>query len=455
MTRPLSSALILLAAALTGATLVGCESDGLCDAADLTDALAAAHVGDTVTVGECEVRGSFTVPAGVTLTGAGSTSRLVASGGPAVLLTPGREASTLSHLAIRSAEASGVFADGRGAVAIRNVRIDASKGVALRRESLGAATVADVTLVGPVTREVAASLSPMPDSADIATHGLVVIDSTFVALERVNVSGFARFGALSMNSTVTWEGGGASDTLGVGFMAQGGSATVRDAQFCRVYAGLRPYPAYGVVLTGSASGTTERVTLCDNEGYGLLQNGGIGAHTDLVGTANREPAVWVQASSDFALSGAGTVLSDNALAGLVVVDSTNVRISDAEIDGSSLATRIVDGGSVRVGDGVHLVVEDAAAVTLTNLTLSNNTRAGLLLDFLTGTPDGMDLRSVTVDGTGDALGAIAQDGGGLLPSGAWDRNITRGGATVANDAALVGRLSVVGIVGPMFLPVAL
>jgi hypothetical protein len=447
MTRLLSSALLLLAG-----TLVGC-SDGICDAAELTDALAAAGLNDTVTVGSCEVRGSFTVPSAVTLAGTDSESRLVASGGPAVILAGGREAATLRDLSISSAEPSGVLADGVGGVAIRNVRIDASKGVALRLESVGLATLSDVTLTGPVTSAVAASLTPTPDSAVIATHGLVIVDSSAVTLERVNISGFARFGALALNSTVTWTGGGASDTLGVGFMAEGGSATVRDAQFCRVFAGLRPYPAYGLVFTGSASSTTERVTLCENEGYGMLQNGGLAVHTDLVGAANREPAVWVQQSSDFSLSGTGTLLSDNALAGIVVVDSTNVRISDAEIDASSLATRIVAvGGSVRVGDGVHLVVGNAGDVSLTNVTLLNNARAGLLLDFAAGTPDAMNLASVTVDGTGDALGAIAQSGTDLMPSGTWDRNITRRGATVVNDSALAGRLDVVGIVGPMFLP---
>lgn len=460
MTRSLSSALFLLSGALAGALLVGCGDDvgpagGLCDAAELSDALVAAAPGATVTVGACEVRGSFTVPAGVTLIGASAASHIVALGGPALILTPGSAAPTVSNLHISSSESTGLLAVGPGAVIVSSVRIDASTGVALRLESLTAATLSDLTLTGPVTSEVAASLPSMPDATLTATHGLVILDSAAVSLERVNIRGFARFGALAIGSTLSWVGGGASDTLGVGFMAEGGAVTLRDTEFCRVFSGLRPYPAYGLVFTGGASSTTDGVILCDNEGYGMLQNGGIATHVDLVGTSNREPAVWVQQSTDFALSGAGTMLADNALAGIVVVDSTNVRVSDAQISASSLATRIVDvGGSVRVGDGLHLVVDDPAAVRLTNVTLLNNARAGLLLDFVSGSPAAMDLSSVTVDGTGDALGAIAQDAAGLIPSGSWDTNITRRGATVANDAALAARLDVVGIVGPMFLPPA-
>ena len=451
----LSSALLLLAVSLSGALTVGCGGDGICDAGELSDALGAASLNDTVTIGECELRGSFTVPAGVTLAGAGTSSRLVASGGPAVILTGGREGAVLRDVAISSAESTAVFAEGGGAVAIYRVRVDASKGIAIRLESVAAASLTDVTLTGPVTAEIAATLPPTPDAAVTATHGLVLVDDAFVVLERVTISGFARFGALAIDSTVTWTGGGASDTLGVGFMAEGGSATLRDTTFCRVFSGLRPTPAYGLVFTAGASADTQGVTLCENEGYGMLQNGGRAAHVDLVGSANREPAVWVQQSDDFALSGAGSMLDDNALAGIVVVQSTNVSIADAQISGSSLATRIPDvGGVVQVGDGVHLVVDDPAAVTLTNVMLLNNVRAGLLLDFRTGTPDAMDLSSVTVEGTGTALGAIAQDGAGLIPSGTWDRNITRSGATIANDAAFAGRLGVVGAVGPMFLPPA-
>lgn len=453
MKRSPSSAPFLLTVALMASSLAACGT-GICDATELSEALAAARPNETVTVGSCDVRGSFTVPSAVTLAGEGPESHLIASGGPALILNGSREGMTVSGLSISSAEASGVLVNG-GPATIRNVRIDASKGVALRIESATYVTLSDVTLTGPVTSEVAASLPPMPDSAVIATHGLVVRESSAVTFERVHISGFARFGALALNSTLTWTGGGASDTLGVGFMAEGGAATLRDTEFCRVFAGLRPYPAYGLVFTGDASSTTERVTLCDNEGYGMLQDGGIASHVDLVGTANREPAVWVQASSDFALSGTGSILADNALAGIVVVDSTNVRISDAQINASSLATRVVDvGGSVRVGDGVHLVVQDASAVRLTNVTLTDNARAGLLVDFLTGNLAAMDLASVTVDGTGTALGAIAQDGSGVLPSGVWDSGITRRGATLANDAALSARLDVVGIVGPMFVPPA-
>ena len=445
--------LATLGLAFSCAALAGCGETGLCNSAELTAALAAAGPGDVISVGSCEVRGSFTVPAGVTLTGEGPTSRLIAEGGPAVRAIPGVQQTTITQLTISSAQATGLLAVGVGGLRVSNVQIDASTGSALRVESLTSATISDVTLTGPVTAELAATLPPTADPALTATHGLVIVASADVNLERVRVSGFARFGVLALQSTVRWVGGGASDTLAVGLMADGGAITLENVEFCRVFSGVRLFPAYGLVFTGGASSTTNGVTLCDNEGYGMLQNGGIASHIDLVGMNNREPAVWIQESDSFALSGTGSMLANNALAGIVVVNSTNVNVADAQISGSTLATRIVGaGGSIRVGDGLHLVVEDPTSVTLTNVTLTDNTRAGLLLDFLVGTPDAMDLSSVTVEGTGTAFGAIAQDAAGIVALGTWDRNIIRRGATIANDASIASRLDVVGAVVPMFLP---
>ncbi|MBW2463664.1 MAG: hypothetical protein JRH11_18580, partial [Deltaproteobacteria bacterium] len=54
--------------------------------------------------------------------------------------------------------------------------------------------------------------------------------------------------------------------------------------------------------------------------------------------------------------------------------------------------------------------------------------------------------------TGDQLGAIAQGPDGLIDTGAWDTTVTRLGSTAINDEAIADKLSVLGIVGPMFLP---
>jgi hypothetical protein len=79
----------------------------------------------------------------------------------------------------------------------------------------------------------------------------------------------------------------------------------------------------------------------------------------------------------------------------------------------------------------------------------NNARVGVLLDLDGGMFDGIDIRSVDVDGTGGQLGAIAQNG--VIPPG-WDDNVMRSPVIDANDSGFSGTLATVGIVGPSDMP---
>ncbi len=59
------------------------------------------------------------------------------------------------------------------------------------------------------------------------------------------------------------------------------------------------------------------------------------------------------------------------------------------------------------------------------------------------------LSAITVDASGTALGAVAQNGSVL--SG-WDAEIVRLGAAAANDALFTGSLDIAGAVGPPCFP---
>ena len=61
-------------------------SSGLCSATELERALAAAHDGDSVSVGACEIAGAFVVPNGVTLHGSGAATvlRSIEGGAPVI-----------------------------------------------------------------------------------------------------------------------------------------------------------------------------------------------------------------------------------------------------------------------------------------------------------------------------------------------------------------------------------
>jgi len=86
---------------------------------------------------------------------------------------------------------------------------------------------------------------------------------------------------------------------------------------------------------------------------------------------------------------------------------------------------------------------------VSDLVLSANERVGLLLELGGGSTSSVSVAGVSVDGTGSAFGAVAQNG--TLEAG-WDSGVTRAGDTALNDAAFAGALDVAGAVGPPCLP---
>jgi hypothetical protein len=142
------------------------------------------------------------------------------------------------------------------------------------------------------------------------------------------------------------------------------------------------------------------------------------------------------------------MIRDNALAGVVALESNGIHLSSVDIEDTRHRTRIISTTPVDVGDGVQLL-GSTTDITLESLGLTNNERVGVLLDLDGGVFDGIDVRSVDVDGTGEQLGAIAQ--GGVVPPG-WDANVTRSAIVEMNDSAFSGTLETVGIVGPSDLP---
>lgn len=417
--------------------------------ADLPGALAAASAGETVNLGACTVTGDIVVPEGVVVAGVGERTVLAGS----VTLDGG---AGLRALSVEATGPVGVAINGNGDPAtLTEVRVTSATGVAIRADSRGAA-LTDVTLRGPVTPDNAPSVAPMPSAEDTATHGLLLTNAGTVeapvTIRGLVISGFARFGALFIDSHVVWEGGSSAENLGVGLMAEGGSVDISAVALDDNLQGIQPFPAFGAVFTAGCDVQTVDLAIGGNEGYGALHDDATVSHENLVAADNADAALWAQATRDFALTGASTALTGNRLAGLVLVDTSTAMVRDASIDMSRNATRIEgETGSIEVGDGVHAVVPSVSGLVFEGVTLTGNERAGMLLDIGDDDPTGA-VMDVTVDGSGASLGVIAQGPGGLVELGGWDSDVTRLGATAANDAALEAALDVVGIVAPMFLP---
>jgi hypothetical protein len=408
------------------AALAACD-DGLCEGETLRARLGRASEGETLQLGECAVEGPLSIPAGVTLRGAGPGRTVVVGSGEESAIVLGSGA-TLSGLTVR-----------------------VERGRALEARAARALTIQDVALEGPVRAEDAAELPALPSAGETATHGLLLVDAE-AELERVTVRGFARFGALLVQSQVRWTSGDADRNRAVGVMVAGGSLVLEEVRVCGTLAGVGVVPTYAAVIRDGARLESRELEVCDSAGYGVLHDDAIAAHVDFVGHGNTLAALWAQRSPSFTLAGAGTLLEDNGLGGLLAIDVAELEVFDATIRTTRSLRRIEGAGSVTVGDGVHLDLATASGLRVEGLRLEDNGRAGLLAQIADGVlPSGV-IGSVHVTSSGEAFGVVAQSESTLIASGPRDAAVERHGAAAANDESLANRLDVVSAVAPMFFP---
>lgn len=440
-------------AGLLASTVAGC-AETECDASSLRAELEAARAGDVVEVGACTVDGSFAVPAGVTLRGAGAgRSTLRGAGGVVVELgAAGDVAARLEDLTVVSEGCAGVVVRGDGEAALSRVSVEATRGLGIGAEGLAGLSLSDVQVTGPLAGGAVPSVVPLPPydcaSADPATHGLVVVDVGTATLRDVDSEGFAAFGALFVRSEVDWIGGQVSEHLGTGLEVYGGSARLEALTLCRARQGMAPIESFNGFFGGDAEISTSGLLVCEGEAFGLMQDGGRATHVGLVARDNGFAAVWAQNASVLSVTGAGTELLRNGFAGIAALDVGEVSVADATVGGTELRT-VTSGmaGSVQAGDGVHLVRSPMVAAR--DLQLLDNQRVGLLLDLGGEASVGLSVTGVLAEGTGEQLGAVAQNG--TVPDG-WDEGVTRRGAPEVNDPAFSGRLPIGEAVGPSCLP---
>jgi len=434
--------LILSGVLVAASAVAGCTDDTpLCTADGLRDALAAATSGETIHVGACSITGSFVVPEGVSLSGAGrgSTEIVAMDDEPAIRLLPGESATRVEDLDVTSGERVAVLAMGSGRAALARVGVTATRGIAFGAESLSELTMEEVELSGPVTSATATSVSPDATYEDTAIIGAIVTAVDSATLTDVTASGFASYGFVSVATNFTWSGGGAPRNLGTGLLVHGGSADLRGLSLGENLAGLMPLPVAGVFASGATVETSD-LQVDASEGLGLLHDNVTVHHTDLIASDNADVALWVQRCPSFELSGSLSELVGNRFSAIALFDTVETVISGARIDETAEGVKI-DGelGTITVGDGVQAVTPGSTLV-LRDLELSGNQRVGVLVD-LTESEATLALEDVVVDGTGDSLGVVAQ---GRTAVDGWDDGVTRSGATEENDQAITEPLPTIG-----------
>ena len=315
-----------------------------------------------------------------------------------------------------------------------------------------ALSMVDVDVGGPIAPGVSPAAVPLPpygcDTADPATHGVVLVRIGSATLERVTVRGFAAFGVLAVESSTAWTGGASADHIGVGVEIYGGTATLTDVELTGARQDVAPTESFGGLFAGGAEVTTTRVRVSGGEVFGLFHDDADATHVDLVAEDNGFAGVWAQDATALRLSGTGTSIRDNGFAGVAAFRVGTVAIADATIGGTveGLATTGPT-GAVRAADGLHLV--DSPTATLDRVVLLDNDRIGLLADLGGASTAGFAVRDVRVRGTGGRLGAVAQNG--TIDPG-WDAAVVREGDTAINDAMVTAALPIAGAIGPLCLP---
>ena len=410
----------------------GTGGAGICAADTLRLELARARPGDVVRVGRCRVSASLRVPAGVTLTGVDPEASIVAAprGRPAVVLAAEAAPSVARCLTVEANAEFGVQAEGSGEARVEHVTIRAATGGGISADGVGRLSLHGLDLIGPVTPENADMLPLDPTPADVGTHGLALTEVGEVTIYGTTITGFALFGMLAVDSSVTLRGAELRDNLGTGVMFLGAPVCARSLTSQGTLQGSRLVPAYGVVLADGAELHAVDLHILEGQGIGLLQSGSSLDVEDLVVEQNDGGGVWVQESGQTLIHGAGTRIVDNTFVGLFVCQSSGLSISDAEISRTRKAVRLSgEVGTIEVGAG--LTAGATTGIRLTDLHVCDNETVGIVLDL--ATEPAPEIEGVVVCGTGMAFGAVAFDDFGWLGTGGWDEGVSREGAVRIND----------------------
>ncbi|MCZ7681301.1 MAG: hypothetical protein M5U28_21940 [Sandaracinaceae bacterium] len=412
----------------------GCGGGSICSGAELEAALEGAVPGSTVTVGDCRVEGAFTLAGGVTLRGQGPQSVLAGSG---TVLSIEGEGGTVESLRIESEARQGIVAVDAASVTIRDVEVSARLGYnAVGLARVAVARLERVTLTGPVTPDAAASVPTDPGPTDTAMYGIALLEVDDAVLTDVSARGFGRAGALIGGGNVSWSGGSLEDNLRYGAWISGGSTRLEGVAVRRTLRGLQLYPTIGVMALDAALTSTDLTVEESAGGFGMLHYGGRGVHE---GLALRGHAAGGLLAQDLdALEVRDADVSGNEFAGVIAVRVDSFVLEGSVVEATELAVQSYRLGSVRVGDGVHLVAP-AGDVTVRATAFDANGRAGVLADLGGGDTASFTLEDVTVNAPADAYGFVVQNG---ATTSGWDGDVSRTGAAATADAGFGGGLDV-------------
>ena len=393
------------------------------------------------------VHGPQRVPAGSTLEAEHEGEAIVESdetGAAVIVETEPGKTTTVRGVRIISHGTVGMLVVGGGAFVGEDLSIECDRGVGLVAEGPSDFHLSDTVLQGDITEARVPTLAFPLDGSEAAILGMALSRVASADLGNVDVRGFGGFGAVVVQSDVTWNRGNVAGNVGVGVIIENGHGSLSDVAIRDTWAGQvgLAIPAYGAVVSKGGLFETANVKIVDNDGIGVLQDNARAIHRDLIVTGNLDVGLWTQhamgtlAEPALVVEGSATSLSGNRGGGLFVIESGGIDIRDAGASGA-LERNVVSTESVlaTMADGVQITTL-MGDLSLRNLRLDDNARVGLLLNGPRPASASVTMEGIQIGGLG-AYGMIIQDTFGAPPDGA----VTRTPALVSADEGFSGTLA--------------
>jgi hypothetical protein len=383
-------ALQCLTVAMSASVLLACGdgdavgSTTVTSAEQLAVALRNSRPGDNIELGTGTFTGSFSVPAGVTLDGAGAT--IFGDTELALELEGGGEVATRLKNINVTGEGSGVVAR-EGVVVLEDVTINVDRGKALLVSNAAHAELTRVAVTGPVSEETVEQVGGSIDAESFAALGIGIVGGE-VQLKDLSVSGFAGFGVILRGVSGHWRGGTVFENVGTSVLAEQSDVSLESVDIRDGYNSAEAgdlSTSTGLIISSSSSVATKGLVIDGMSGAGILQDHATSEHADLKVSRSGAAGVWVQNQDD--ASEVGTALSivgesallNNRGNGVHLKSIRSALFDGVLISGTTKLTRVDGVKGVDIADGVQ-AIDVTEKLSFFNTVLAANERVGFLFD---------------------------------------------------------------------------
>jgi hypothetical protein len=412
------------------AVACGCANDPApCDGRAMRDRIAMLASGERLELGaSCVVEGALVVPAGAIVHG----GTFALSEGDAITLTPsptGAPVTTLSEAHVIGGSDTAVALRGPGHARIEATSFELTRGIAIGVAE-SEVEVVDVHVTGNVDP---ANVLAVPSSAEgFARYGLVAVEGATV---HVTGSRFARLAVSALgcdDATLTLEGVTLEENLGVGLAAFACMVSASDVEVMHTLSGPGLIGIGFALLDASVLETGDSLHFHDAPGFAIYASASDVTLTSPIVERMGQVGVWAEMGGTLHVAD-GTFTDVEGIA-IGSVGATEVDVRGTMVTGTrdALLPRMGGASGERVADAIHVVQTSArdTIVSITDTTLVDNGRVGLVLDG-GGAALALTLTGTRAEGTGDELGAIAQNVAALPID--WDSGVTRVGSAASLD----------------------